>query len=69
MKKVIEDLEKLAKELRAKDEELSIEVREAGKQTQEGFERVIRAIHHLHNFVVMVPDKLAKIAQNLKEQS
>jgi len=69
MKKTIEELENLARELRAKDEELSIEVREAGKQTQEGFERVIRAIHRLHNFVVTVPDKLAKMAQNLKEQS
>jgi len=68
MKKVIEDLEKLAKELRAKDEELSIEVREAGKQTQEGFERVIRAIHRMHNFVVMVPDKLSRMAKNLKEE-
>lgn len=67
MKKVIEDLEKLAKELRTKDEELSIEVREAGRQTQEGFDRVIHAIHKLHNFVVMVPDKLTKLAKSLKE--
>lgn len=69
MKKVIEELEKLAKELRAKDEELSLEVREGGKQTQEGFERVIHAIHRMHNFVVMVPDKLSRLAKNLKEQS
>lgn len=69
MKKTIEELEKLAKELRAKDEVLSIEVREAGKQTQEGFERVIRAIHRLHNFVVTVPDKLSRIAKNLKDES
>ncbi len=69
MKKVIEELEKLAKELRAKDEELSLEVREGGKQTQEGFERVIHAIHRMHNFVVMVPEKLAKMAQDLKKQS
>ena len=69
MKKVIEELEKLAKELRAKDEELSLEVREGGKQTQEGFERVIHAIHRMHNFDVMVPEKLAKMAQELKKQS
>lgn len=69
MKKVIEDLEKLAKELRAKDEELSIEVREAGKQTQEGFERVIRAIHRMHNFAVMVPDKLSRIVEDIKKSA
>ncbi|MDP2629240.1 MAG: hypothetical protein Q8P45_00845 [Candidatus Harrisonbacteria bacterium] len=69
MKKTIEELEKLAKELRTKDEELSIEVREGGKQTQEGFERMIRAVHRMHNFVVTVPDKLAKMAQELKKQS
>ncbi len=33
MKNVIEELEKLAKELHVKDEELSIKIREAGKQT------------------------------------
>lgn len=69
MKKVIEELEKLAKELRVKDEELSLEVREGGKQTQEGFERVIHAIHRMHNFVVTVPEKLAKMAPDLKKQS
>lgn len=68
MKKVIEDLEKLAKELRTKDEELSIEVREGGKQTQEGFERVIHAIHRMHSFVVTVPETLSKMAQDLKKQ-
>ena len=39
MKKAIEELEKLAKELRAKDDGLSIEVREAGGEAQKGFER------------------------------
>ncbi len=66
MKNIIEELEKLAKELRVKDEELSIEIREAGKQTQEGFERVILAIHRMHNFVVIVPDSLPKWLRFLK---
>jgi len=69
MKNMIEELEKLAKELHIKDEELSIEIREAGKQTQEGFERVMLAIHRLHNFVVVVPSKLAKMAKTLKDQA
>lgn len=67
MEKIIRELEQIARELRTKDEELSVEVREAGRQTQEGFERVVRAIHKLHNFVVIVPEKLTKLAQNLKE--
>ncbi len=55
MKNVIEELEKLAKELRVKDEELSVEIREAGKLTQEGFERVIITIHRMHNFCRIGP--------------
>ena len=66
MENVIKELEHLARELRVRDEALSIVVRDAGKETQESFERVIYAIHKMHNFVATLPEKLVKLAETLK---
>lgn len=67
MNQVVRELKTLARELQKRDEELAIEVREGGRQTREGFERVMMAVHRMHNFVVILPQKLIKIANQLEE--
>ena len=67
MKKAIQTLEGLAHDLRLKTERMAIEVREGGKASQDGFERALQAIHSLSLFLSLVPDKLLKIAEELKD--
>lgn len=67
MKKSIRELEKIAYELRRAKDQMAAEVRDGGRQSQKGFERVMRAVHQMHNFLFTVPEKLMKIAEDLKQ--
>ena len=67
MQNAIEQLEQLARDIRMQDEELAVEVREAGREAQEHFERVIRAIHRTHHFLLLLPNKLADIIHDLEK--
>lgn len=68
MEKIIRELERIAEELRGADERMSSEVRDGGKQSQEGFEKVTQAIHRFHNLLFTIPDKLSRIAGELRKQ-
>ncbi len=67
MKISIQKLEKLADDLRKEQERMAVEVREGGKQSQDGFERVLHAAHKLHNFLISVPDELNRIVKDLND--
>ena len=56
MKNHIHELESLADDLQKKTEKMANEVREGGRESQEGFERALLAIHSLCLFLSMVPD-------------
>ena len=66
MKKHIHELESLADDLQKKTERMAQEVREGGRESQEGFERALQAIHSLSLFLSIVPDRLLRIAEELK---
>ncbi len=66
MEKFIQELERIAEEMRKADERMSAEVREGGKQSQEAFEKVTQAVHRFHSFLYTIPDKLQRIARGLK---
>ena len=68
MKKINEELEKMAEELRKASEKMAIDVREGAKQSQEGAETVLRAAHKIHNLLFTIPDKLIRFAKELKEK-
>lgn len=69
MDHIAKELEHLAHELRVRDEALSIIVRESGREAQEEFERVLHAVHKMHNFIAIVPEKLIKLAETIKHHS
>ena len=68
MEKNIRALEQIADELRQERDSLADKVREGGKQSQEGFEKVMRAIHYMHSFLFTIPDKIHRITQELKKK-
>ncbi len=69
MQKRIEKLQKIAKDIIQEREKLALEVREGGKQSQEGFDRVLRAIHRIHTLLFAMPEELIRIAEGLKHDS
>lgn len=68
MKNAAEQLEKIAREIQLKDTELAQEVREAGQITQQGLDRILGAIHKLHRYISLMPDKLNAIADQIKSE-
>jgi len=65
LKKISQELIDLANDLRQKEVEMANEVREAGAQTQDGFDRVLRAIHRLNRYAALLPDRLKSIAEKV----
>ena len=51
MKKPVHELEKLANDLRREAEKMANGVREGGRQSQEGFDKALRAAHKLNTFL------------------
>lgn len=68
MKNISEELTKIADELKEKEIEMIMEVREAGAQTQDGFDRVLRAIHRLNRFASKLPAQLHDIAIRIDQE-
>lgn len=67
LKRSVHDLEKIASELRIQAEQAAHDIREGGLESQQGFEKLTRAVHKLHRFIFVIPDQLLRIAQKLKE--
>lgn len=67
MNQFIQELKDLANQIRSAEERMSREVRENGREVQEGQEKMLRAIHRLHQMLLLIPDKLVKIAEGLEK--
>ena len=67
MEKKINELQKIAADLLREREKMAREIRDGGKQTQEGFERVLRAAHRMHALLFDLPEKLMRIAEGFKK--
>lgn len=68
MKDAARELAEMAVEMRKHSERLALEAREGGKQSKDGFEKVLTAIHHLQNVLFLIPEKLEKIAEDLRRE-
>lgn len=66
MKEISEELTKIANELKEKEIEMIVEVRDAGAQTQDSFDRLLRAIHRLNRFTSKLPAKILSIANRIE---
>lgn len=67
MEKNMKELQKIAEDLIREREKMAREVRDGGRQTQEGFERVLSAAHRMHALLFDLPEKLLRIAEGLKK--
>lgn len=66
MKETIQELQKIARELREESEKMAIRVRENAKQSYESAEAVLQATHRMHAILFTLPDRLIRIAQKLE---
>jgi hypothetical protein len=69
MKDPIRELETMAHELQRQKDELAIEARESGKETQAGFERLLSSVHKMHTFLFQFSQKLYHLAEDMKKES
>lgn len=65
--KAVLELQKLSEEIRKERERMAREVRDAGMDTQEALDRVMRACLRAHQFLFLLPERLIQIGEDLKK--
>lgn len=73
MKKIIDELEKLSRELKSEHEQMVREVKQGGleaekgkKLSEDGFAQAMVAVHRMHTALSAIPAKLSQIADRLR---
>ena len=66
-RRIIQTLEKISAELQKEDIRMSLEIREGGRQAQAGAEKVIAAVHRIHNVLDRISHELEAVAGQLKD--
>lgn len=66
MERTIEELRSIAKEIESNELRMVQEVRDGGKQADDGFKKALYAVHKLHAYLQQLPTKLERIADRLK---
>ena len=69
LRKIVEEIDAVQKELKQEEERMTSEVREGARQGQEGIDRGLRAIHRLHTQIQHLIPKLESIAERARRES